>query len=190
MAQDFNWTGSRPQQYNASKTINAILQGMNDRLRIGYDELISKVFNLDTAEGHQLDILAARCGAGRTVYLPDQVESEVFGFDHSDWFGFNSPGGTFSASSGNPGTSLDDNAMRTYIRFKCFANVSSGSLGDMNEALHRLFPGRGTCYAVVENDMELKLVFNFYLTPVEENLIRNRYFPVPAGYSLAVIINP
>lgn len=189
MAQDFNWTESRPQQYNASRTLNAILSGLAERIQIQYPELISKVFDLDTAAGKNLDALAERCGASRSVYFQNKVGSEVFGFDHSDWYGFNAPGGTFTEDNGNPGTGLDDEALRTYIRFKCFANASSCSLGDINEALHRLFPGRGICYATVENDMELKLVFNFYLTPVEENLIRNRYFPVPAGYSITLAIN-
>lgn len=190
MAQDFNYVESRPQQYNASKTINAILSGLDDRTRIKYAELINKIYDLDTAEGANLDVLAERAGASRFVNFPINVTSQRFGFDNRDWYGFNDPGGTFDEFGDEiEGASLTDIALRTYIRYKVFANTSSCTLADLNTALQRLFPGRGNCYAKIENDLELTLVFDFYLEPYEEGLIINRYFPVPAGYTLRLEIN-
>lgn len=191
MAQEFNWLESRPQQYNNSKTINAILSGMNDRIKVSYPELIQKVFDVDTAEGKWLDAIAERVGASRYVSFPVDITSERFGFDNADWYNFAQPaGGTFYESGEGGGASLTDEALRTYIRYKCFANTSSCSLKDLNQALQRLFSGRGTCYATVENDMELTLVFNFSLYESEKSLITNRYFPVPAGYGLNIVENP
>ena len=190
MAQDFNYVESRPQQYNASKTINAILSGLDDRTRVKYAELINKIYDLDTAEGANLDVLAERAGASRFVNFPINVTSQRFGFDNRDWYGFNDPGGTFDEFGDEiEGASLTDIALRTYIRYKVFENTSSCTLADLNTALQRLFPGRGTCYAKIENDLELTLVFDFYLEPYEEGLIINRYFPVPAGYTLRLEIN-
>lgn len=190
MAQDFNYVESRPQQYNASKTINAILSGLDDRTRVKYAELINKIYDLDTAEGANLDVLAERVGASRFVNFPINVTSQRFGFDNRDWYGFNDPGGTFDEFGDEiEGASLTDIALRTYIRYKVFENTSSCTLADLNTALQRLFPGRGTCYAKIENDLELTLVFDFYLEPYEEGLIINRYFPVPAGYTLRLEIN-
>lgn len=190
MAQDFNYVESRPQQYNNSKTINALLSGLDDRIRIKYPELLSKVYNLDTAEGANLDVLAARVGASRYVNFPINVFSERFGFDNNDWYGFDQYGGTFDNFGDEiEGHTLNDEALRTYIRFKAVENISVCSLGDLNKALQQLFPGRGICYAKAENDLELTLVFNFYLEPYEKGLIINRYFPVPAGYTLRLEIN-
>lgn len=187
MAQDFNWVEDRPQQYNTSKTINHILDGLDDKIKIKYAELIEKGFDLDTAAGKMLDVIADRVGASRYVNFPIDLTDQMFGFDNVDWYGFGPDGGTFYHPPLTGGAVLDDEDLRVYIRYKCFANISSGSLADLNSALKRLFPGRGICYASVENDLELTLTFKFPLLPVEENLIQNRYFPVPAGWSLNII---
>lgn len=187
MAQDFNFLESRPQQYNSSKTINAILSGMNDRVKVSYPELIQKVFDVDTAEGRQLEVLAERVGATRVINFPVNISDEEFGFDDDDWYGFGPDGGTFYHPQTTDKGTLTDEALRTYIRFKCFSNISSGSLADLNAALLRLFPGRGPCHASVTDDLELTLTFGFALSTLEQALLKNRYFPVPAGYSLKII---
>ena len=153
--------------------------------------MMQKVFDVDTAEGKWLDAIAERVGASRYVSFPVDINSERFGFDNPDWYNFAQPaGGTFYEAGGGGGASLNDPALRTYIRYKCFENTSSCSLKDLNDALMRLFAGRGNCYAKVENDLELTLVFNFSLYESEKSLIMNRYFPIPAGYGLTIVENP
>lgn len=192
MAQDFDWTISRRIQYNNSKTLNAILQGLNDMLSISASAFIDGVLNIDKAKGTQLDVIGALLGASRTITFPDYFSDEDmdFGFDASEWGGFDQYGGTFDVKPMRTTTiQLEDNAYRTYIKFKAYANISNCSLYSINYMLGRIFEGRGLCYANQTGVTEITMTFNFDLAAFEKNLIINRYIPIPAGYSLVLVEN-
>lgn len=188
MAQDFNWIESRKIQYNNSKTLNAILQGLNKMLSISAEHFIKGVIDIDTAQGEQLDVIGRLVGASRTITLPITT-SEDFGFNDSSWYGFNEFGGTFNEKPVGQTVSLNDNAFRLYIRFKAYSNISNCSLGNINYMLQQLFAGRGVCYATQTGATEITLTFNFDLQAFERQLIINRYLPIPAGYAQVLVFN-
>lgn len=189
MAQNFDWTISRKIQYNNSKTLNTILQGLNDMLSISAEHFINGVLNIDTAQGAQLDIIGRLVGANRIVYFPLMQGGQDFGFNDSSWYGFNEFGGTFNVKSTGTTVTLNDDAFKTYIKFKAYSNISNCSLGSINYMLQQLFGNRGISYATQTGLTEITLTFNFNLYSFERNLILNRYIPIPAGYSLVLVQN-
>lgn len=188
MAQDFNWEISRRVQYNNSKTLNTILQGLNNMLSISSLDFINGVLDIDTAVGAQLDVIGRLVGASRIVTFPI-MESEDFGFNDNSWYGFNEFGGTFNKKPVGHVVNLNDNAFRTYIKFKAYENISNCSLGNLNFMLQQLFADRGICYATQTGVTEITLTFNFDLYAYERQLIINRYLPIPAGYTQILVFN-
>ena len=187
MSQSFDWTRSRLVQFNTSKTLNAILQGLNDMLKIGESELVDNLINVDTAYGAQLDVIGKLVGANRAITFPILAGSEDFGFDDSSWYGFDEPGGTFDIKSVNNIYILNDDAYRLYIKLKAYGNISNCSLESVNYILKQVFAGRGLCYVKVTGPLEVTFTFNFALTNLERNLIKNRYIPIPAGFTAVIV---
>lgn len=190
--ENFDWTISRKVQYNNSKTLNAILEGLNTMIKFSPEAFLNGVLNIDTAVGTQLDAIGALLGASRIITFPNILDEENldFGFDDDEWGGFDEFGGTFDVKPPSTTTlKLEDNAYRTYIKFKAYANVSNCSLYSLNYMLGRIFEGRGNCYATQTGATEITFTFNFDLLPFEKNLILNRYIPMPAAYSLVLVEN-
>ena len=67
MSQTFDWTESRLVQFNTSKTLNHILQGLNDMIGVSEAETVANLANIDTAQGAQLDVIGKLVGADRVV---------------------------------------------------------------------------------------------------------------------------
>ena len=187
MSQTFDWTESRLVQFNTSKTLNHILQGLNDMIGVSEAETVANIANLDTAQGAQLDVIGKLVGANRVVVFSSIIGSEKFGFDDSSWYGFDKFGGTFDVTNITSFFYLEDNAYRLYIKLKAYSNISNCSLYSINYILKQIFAGRGLCYAKVTGTLEITLTFDFDLDVFERNLIANRYLPIPAGFSIVLV---
>ena len=185
----YDWTNSRLIQFNNSKTLNTLLDGVNDRVGIGVKELAENLIDVDIAEGSQLDVIGRLVGANRELKLNISIEDEDFGFDDNSWYGFDVNGGTFDIKLKKSNLLLNDNAFRTYIKMKSYSNVNTCSLGAINNILNHIFAGRGVCYAEQTGVTEMTYTFNFLLDLYEKNLIINRHIPVPAGYALIMVQN-
>ena len=161
MSQTFDWTESRLVQFNTSKTLNHILQGLNDMIGVSEAEMVAKLADIDTATGVQLDVIGKLVGASRAITFPIINASEDFGFDDSSWYGFDFYGGTFDKKDVNNLYILNDEAYRLWIKLKAYSNVSNCSLYSVNYILKQIFAGRGLCYVKVTGPLEVTFTFNF-----------------------------
>lgn len=116
--------------------LSMIVQPMVDGQNM-LDSLIM-LFDLDTAEGDQLDVVGQWIGLGRSLTVPITGVYFSFdivgvGFDEGVWF-----------VSGDPAVGvvlLDDSTYRLMLLAKIASNTWDGSLGDANAKLLEAFPG-------------------------------------------------
>jgi hypothetical protein len=83
--------------------------------------------------------------------------------------------------------SLTDSAFRTLIYAKALANICDGSIPAMNALLRNLFPGRGNCYVIDNNNMTMIWAFHFTLSAVELAILgQSGVLPKPVGVAAVV----
>jgi len=152
------------------------------------DAFFDSIWNVDTATGVGLDIWGRIVGVSRTL----QVSGD------RDYFGFNEAT-DLSAKPYNVAPfyvgdklstnfDLPDDAYRTLILAKAFANVSDGSIPSINKILRSLFPGRGNCYCTDGQDMTMTYTFEFILQPVELAILsQTGVLPKPSGVSATIV---
>ena len=114
------------------------------------------------------------------------------------YFGFTGPSGTsgdpydqspfYSGQVTTSNYALSDDGFRMLILAKAVANICNGSIPAINQILLMLFPGRGNCYVVDNNDMTMIYHFEFILTPVEAAIVQQSgVLPRPAGVFASVV---
>lgn len=179
-------------QYANSPILTTLISNCFQYLDQTYnmDQFFDLIWNIDTAQGIGLDIWGRIVGVSRTL----QVETGAY-------LGFEEPHDTVSQPfnqapfySGGTLTSnylLSDDAYRTLILAKAFANICDGSIPAINQLLINLFPGRGNAYVTDEGGMEMTYTFNFTLSPVESAIVFNSgVLPKPVGVKATVVENP
>lgn len=174
-------------QYANSPTLLQLIANMDAYLdqTQNIDAFFDLIWNVDTAQGYGLDVWGRIVGVGRIL----QVSSAFY-------FGFTEAGieaRPFNQAPfyiGAPLTSnyaLTDTAYRTLILAKALANICDGSIPAINQILLNLFPGRGDCYVVDNQDMTMVYAFEFALTPVEAAIVtQSGVLPRPTGVSYTV----
>lgn len=179
-------------QYACSPKIMALAQGFADLidpeadLQLFYD----KVFNIDTAQGVGLDIWGRIIGLPRTAEMVTKHGVKYFGFGSKaapNATGFdNDP---FYHGAEQVKFELSDEAYRLFLKTKAMANISTGSLADLNRMLQELLPGREVAITRT-GPMRLKLVCSGELTDYERNmLLQGDLPPIPSGVTLEVELN-
>lgn len=179
-------------QYACSPKIMALAQGFADLidpesdLQLFYD----KVFNIDTAQGVGLDIWGRIIGLPRTAEMVTKHGVKYFGFKSKaapNATGFdNDP---FYHGAEQVKFELSDEAYRLFLKTKAMANISTGSLADLNRMLQELLPGREVAITRT-GPMRLKLVCSGELTDYERNmLLQGDLPPIPSGVTLEVELN-
>lgn len=132
-------------QYANSPTIVQMVDSFGQQIDISGDlaNVISYIWDIDTAQGFGLDIL------GRIIGLNRQVQNvpDIFGFPPT-------PGGLY--------TMMDDEYRRA-LRVKALRNISNGTAPDINRQLMLLSGGRGNAFVSNEGTMLIK--YNFYYGP-------------------------
>lgn len=178
-------------QYGNSPVLTAIIEAFNDAAdQTGdFDAFFDKTWNVATAEGYGLDVWGRIVGVSRTLQLVGA--DTYFGFEEAgDGEGF----GQAPFFSGQPLTSnfdLSDDAYRLLIYAKAQANISDGGIPAINQIMLNLFPGRGDCYVIDNQDMSMVYQFNFALTPSELAIMQSaNVLPTPAGVSATIAQNP
>lgn len=173
-------------QYAAAPKITYLIRGFGRLIapeadfRLMYRSLIDP----DTAAGVGLDVW------GRIVAMDRLME----GVETADrFFGFNPPNGARNDNLDTPDHApfvyrsvgdaalLSDNAYRMLIKTKAMANISTGTLADLNRLMHMLLPDKAL-YIVRIEAMHLRIVVHDYLSGFETNLLmRGDLPPLPVG---------
>jgi hypothetical protein len=147
------------------------------------------VWNLTTAKGWGLDVLGRIVGVQRVLQIS---AGEYLGFEQMG----NPPANPFNQApffDGEPTTSnyaLSDDAFRLLIAAKAAANICDGSIPAVNAILLALFPGRGDCYVVDNEDMTLDYHFTFTLQPFELAILTETDVLPRATGVTATVVHP
>jgi hypothetical protein len=145
------------------------------------------IWNIQTAVGYGLDVWGRIVGVSRTVQLP--VSAQYLGFEEAgSWTGFGQ-GGFYSGGGAAANFVLSDADFRTLIYAKAAGNISDGSIPSVNNILLTLFPNRGACYVVDNQNMSLEYFFSFPLTPVEQAIVnQSGVLPSAAGVAVSIVV--
>lgn len=168
-------------QYSDSPVLCQLIANFNECVDPNYDleRFYLLIWNIDTAVGYGLDVWGRIVGVGRVLTIDSTA---WFGFDEqSDSEGWNQA----AFWSGTPVTSnytLADESYRTLILAKAAANITNGSIPAINAILLGLFPNRGNCYVVDNQDMTMIYKFTFTLSDVEKSIVTHSgVLPTPTG---------
>jgi Protein of unknown function (DUF2612) len=180
-------------QYATAPTIISLVHSMNDWKdpRPNLDAFYDLIWNVDTAIGHGLDVWGRIVGVGRVL----QAASGVYlGFAEAADPTSETPFNQAPFYSGQPTTgnyALTDDGFRTLIFAKALSNITDGSIRQVNQILMTLFPGRGNCYVIDNQNMSMVYHFNFVLAPFEAAIVlASGVMPKPAGIILTVVQVP
>lgn len=159
-------------QYSNSPTLIALIDSINENVdpSLNLDDFYNKVWNILTAEGFGLDIWGRILNITRLIDIPAIFPVLVA-----------------------PGlTALDDDQYRVLLLTKAMNNLTDCSAPNINQALKRLFVGRGNAFTVNLGDMHMQYKFLFALEPYEYAIMRDgNAVPRPAGVGTEVFsINP
>lgn len=168
-------------QYANSPALTGIIERFNaaaDPRRI-IDLFLHNVWNPLTATGWGLGVWGRIVGAGRVLKI-DTVGYWGFsqGYPSSRTFG---EGIWYSGQAAASNYALSDEAYRQLIFAKAAANISDGSIADINRILMILFGNKGRCYVANTSDHTMMIVFSFQPTPVDVALIASGVLPRPSG---------
>ena len=185
------WPSTLISQYANSPNLIKLISAFGDAIdpRALIDAFYSQIWNINTAVGYGLDVWGRIVGVSRALYVPGGQSGRTLGFDEAgtsaaDPFG-QSP--FYSIPGPTPNYSLIDAPYRQLILIKALSNISNRSITAMNSALMQLFPGRGNCYVGDVGGMQMQLVFQFFLTPIESAiLMQSGAFPGPSGVLVTV----
>ena len=186
----FNILDTLQSQYSASPKLKKIILGLyaliepkND-IKLFYD----KAFNLDTARGAGLDAWGKIVAIDRKI---DNVPS------NDNYMGFapvntqNPQASPFNQANFynkqiNNSYILGDEAYRLLILTKAMANISTGSIIELNKMLALLIPNTNI-FIIHIDTMRLRIVINDIIHPYQRNLLsRGDLPPIPAGVGFEI----
>ncbi len=179
-------------EFQNSPILVRLIENMNAYIdpRVNFDNFISQVFDVYTAEGWGLDVLGNIVGVQRVV--PVTGVPITFGFD--DGVGDFTPFNQAPFSSGESVTSnyaLSDTAFRQLILTKAFANICATSSQALNQLITILFGDRGRCYVNDLGNMTMRYTFEFPLQPYEISIIENSgAVPHGTGVKTLALVQP
>jgi hypothetical protein len=180
-------------QYANSPTMLALIGGMNSAIdpSVDIDSFYNDMWNVETATTYGLDCWGRIVNVSRTLTLPPAAVAEI-----ADYFGFAEAGvsaftfgyGTLYTTPASSNFVLSDDAYRQLIMLKAAANITNCSIAGLNHILSQLFNGMGRAYVADVGNMQMVLVFEFLLTPVQKAiLLQSGVVPVPCGVGFNVM---
>lgn len=180
-------------QFANSPRIRTIVNSMDQSLdpRSLIETFFFNVVDLETATGWGLDVWGRIVGVSRIIEV---ASGRWFGFDGaSDATNTITPFNEapfFNVSSSDGLTSnyvLSDDAFRKLILAKAAANITNGSITDLNSILMTLF-GSDTQHIWVEEDTSTRtmtIIFNFDISLVDATILETSgVLPRPTGVSI------
>lgn len=179
-------------QYSTSPRLMALIRGLYKVLYPAQDldMLYKRLFDVDTATGPCLDVWGRITGIPRTGQMVTAIGVPHFGFDSgmddSDT-GFNQA--PFYHGAEETRIKLSDDAYRLYIKTKAAANITTGSLAELNALIAALLPGCDVSLTRTA-PMHLSLVVSGDLKDYQHNmLLQGDLPPIPAGVSIDITVN-
>ncbi|MPV99252.1 DUF2612 domain-containing protein [Bombella apis] len=168
-------------QYANSRALTGILERFNAAVdpQRSIEPFLHDVWNPATAKGWGLDVWGRIVGVGRVLRI-DTTGYWGFaqGYPTSRTFG---EGIWYSGRGATANYRLTDENYRQLILAKAAANISAGSIADINRILMILFGNRGNCYLADTNDHTMMLVFSFRPTAIDVSIIASGVLPRPSG---------
>ena len=181
---DFNTTlisqyANSPILYTLIENFNLYIDQSKD-----IDAFFSMFFSVDSAYGVGLDVLGRIVGVSRVI--PVISTAGFFSFAGTNPNGEFGQNPFYSGQALTENFELSDDAFRTLIFAKSFANISNNSIASINQLLLLLFPNRGVCYVQDNEDMTITYKFLFSLTLVEQSIVVNSgVLPRTSGVSVS-----
>lgn len=199
------------QYHNKPKAKALIELCMNEILASGVALDVLNGYDLETAVGHQLDILGKYIGTDRfyvgddltdmfslITYTESALDEDVnavfngrWGFVDYDDFdnpAYDQKGVLNYNSIFTQGFQLNDNDYRTLLKFKIIKNYSNGSEKEIDDALFNFF---GDDVVMEQTDtMEITYTVPYQLTPVMLAAIKKEVLPRPMGVRLELAESP
>lgn len=184
----FDFMATVISQYANSATLLELIADFADYIdpAANLDAFFNLVWNVDTAQGHGLDVWGRIVGVSRVLRLPSNVP--YFGFEQSsDAHSFNE-GVFYKGSEATQNFALSDTAYRRLILAKALANISDGSIASINQILVSLFSAYGNCYVTDGGDMTMTYTFGSTLSVVDFAIVsQSGVLPRPVGVSATVV---
>lgn len=188
MAVGFDWRASLISQYANSPILTTMLDNWSQNIdqSADMDAFYNLIWNVDTAQGYGLDVWGRIVGVSRTLQV---ASGDFFGFEEA------LPGAEpfnqapfYAGSGATENFDLSDDAYRTLILAKAFANICDGSIVSTNQLLMTLFAGAGDAYVTDGEDMTMTYTFTFSLSPVQAAIVENSgVLPKPVGVAASVV---
>jgi len=132
------------------------------------------VFNLKTAEGFGLDIWGKILNQGRQFSYNDNGTTVNVYLGGEQTIG----GITYSAE-------YMESMYRTVLFLKALSNVTNCTIASMNNLLQFFYNRRGGVYVLEYNPMEIRYVFEFYVSDLEKAIFTTEVMPRPTGVGIS-----
>lgn len=193
-----SWEETILRQYSGYEKINNMIDTFSQAVSIDdfTDTFIDDVWNVLTAGSYGLDVWGKIVNISR--YVTADSSGGYFGFQGTST---TAPAATFphpfnqkpfysgGAEKATDNVRLADDAYRTLILAKAFANISIATIPEMNKFFTMLFKGRGKAYIVNNKDMTINVVVDFALYAYEKSILQNYdAIPIPSGVLLSVTV--
>ena len=165
-------------QYANSPIILRVIGYFSDWLDLGnpFDEFYRKIWDIDQAEGHGLDVWGRILGVSRVLEVPS---GEYIGFEQQDEAQTFGHGILFRGFNQTDGASLTDEGFRLLLLAKAAFNITDASVPAINAILLALFDDG---YVRDNLDMTMTYVFSIPLTPIQSTIVlRSGVLPRPCG---------
>jgi len=175
-------------QYANSPILTGMIEAFNAAMdqTENFDNLYDMIWNIATATGYGLDVWGRIVGVTRALSFPGTIT--FLGNEEADsWTGFGQ-GILFSGGGVTTNFQLTDSDFRRLILAKAAGNVSDGSIPSLNAILLQLFPLRGNCFVVNNQNMTMTLTFQFPLNPIENAILQqSNVLPYPVGVVVNIV---
>lgn len=205
-----NWEATLASQFANSPTLLALIEGMNDAVdpAARINDFYRLVWNVDTAQGHGLDVWGRIVGVNRFLQVPSSID--FFGFETGGTPERSLPFGSgvfFAGAESTETYELSDSAYRSLIYFKAFANIAAANVPTLNQLVNKLFRGlngfwvardyyidgyltggdEGRAYVEDLGSMQMRYVFEYDLSVYELAIINTPgILPSPAGVKVFI----
>lgn len=152
---------------------------------INFQSFFDTMWNIDTALDKGLDNWGVIIGVSRIIQVT--ADATYFGPNEAgSWVGFEQ-GPFYAGAPISSNFRLSNDAYRILLFAKALANITDGSIPAVNQLLLNLFPNRGNCYIVDNQDMTMVYKFEFVLSPVEVSIVNlSGVLPRPNGVEVSV----
>ena len=192
---NYNYLETILSQYEHSPHMRQLIELFNDGIDNSKqtDNFYVNLFNVSTANSMGLDIWARIVGISRTIeysgVFPDDSDiiwgfkgSELQNYEHGNFLGIQ--------SQTPRNITVNDAALRTMIMVKAAANITHGSLAELNKSIALLFESTGEGKAFTLSDtgrMKLILVLRFSSSTILKIILQyGNILPIPAGVGIEI----